>query len=444
MATETKRRARSWPSTPRRSSSNSTLGVIAAVDLGQGLRTLRHRLDHIGPFPSAARSTDGPLQASKARRPDRESPLPARRSGCDRHRISRRVEPLQRRAARVSARSLHKSYHLGETEIAALDGVDLEIGGGELVVAIAGPSGSGKSTLLHLLGALDTAGRAARSRSRVGTSGDALRTRAHAPAPTAARLRLPVVPSRAGALGARERRVPALDRRRSGRRAPPARAGAARRGRDSSDRASASAGPPLGRRAPARRDRPRPGPRPLAVLADEPTGNLDSANGAAIFDLCSQSCAASSARPSSSRRTIRRSWRSPPRRDRAARRPGRSPTTRRRRCAREVRPLRPAQPGAQPAAHGDVARHRRGGNRRAPADRRLRPLLVRRPARGDDPRRPGTSRDRQRRGRGRDARRGGARPPRRSRASTAGRRSVDRRERCRTSSPCRRICTSWA
>ncbi len=53
----------------------------------------------------------------------------------------------------LEARGLHKSYDGGRIE--ALRGVDLAIGAGEYV-AISGPSGSGKSTLLQLLGGLDT------------------------------------------------------------------------------------------------------------------------------------------------------------------------------------------------------------------------------------------------------------------------------------------------
>lgn len=59
------------------------------------------------------------------------------------------MEPL------IRVDDLHKIYNPGENEVRALDGVSLTINRGELV-AIVGHSGSGKSTLMNMLGCLDT------------------------------------------------------------------------------------------------------------------------------------------------------------------------------------------------------------------------------------------------------------------------------------------------
>ena len=54
----------------------------------------------------------------------------------------------------LKAVDLQKIYGQGETEVRALDGINLEVEKGEFV-AIVGTSGSGKSTLLHIIGGLD-------------------------------------------------------------------------------------------------------------------------------------------------------------------------------------------------------------------------------------------------------------------------------------------------
>jgi putative ABC transport system ATP-binding protein len=54
-----------------------------------------------------------------------------------------------------AVRGLTKVYHMGEVDVHALRGIDLDLPDGELTVLL-GPSGSGKSTLVNILGGLDT------------------------------------------------------------------------------------------------------------------------------------------------------------------------------------------------------------------------------------------------------------------------------------------------
>ena len=55
----------------------------------------------------------------------------------------------------IDMRSIRKAYTVGDQRVHALDGVDFSVASGEMV-AILGPSGSGKSTLMNVLGCLDT------------------------------------------------------------------------------------------------------------------------------------------------------------------------------------------------------------------------------------------------------------------------------------------------
>jgi putative ABC transport system ATP-binding protein len=68
---------------------------------------------------------------------------------------AQRGAELQRAGVVIRTYDLWKTYVMGDQEIHAVSGVDIEIKRGEYV-AIMGPSGSGKSTLMNLIGCLDT------------------------------------------------------------------------------------------------------------------------------------------------------------------------------------------------------------------------------------------------------------------------------------------------
>src|SRR3989440_9098217 len=72
----------------------------------------------------------------------------------ERDKVSR-GEQLKRDGIVIRTFDLWKTYIMGDQEINAVSGVDIEIKRGEYV-AIMGPSGSGKSTLMNLIGCLDT------------------------------------------------------------------------------------------------------------------------------------------------------------------------------------------------------------------------------------------------------------------------------------------------
>ncbi len=69
--------------------------------------------------------------------------------------LTDRGEQLKRDGVVIQTYKLRKTYVMGDQEIHAVDGVEVQIQKGEYV-AIMGPSGSGKSTLMNLIGCLDT------------------------------------------------------------------------------------------------------------------------------------------------------------------------------------------------------------------------------------------------------------------------------------------------
>jgi len=184
--------------------------------------------------------------------------------------------------ALIEVRDVRKTYRLGPQEIHALDGVSMDIEAGEYL-AIIGPSGSGKSTLMHLLGCLDvpSTGRIAIDGIDIGQAGNTALSR--------------IRNEKIGFVFQSFNLLPKLDVLENVE-LPMVYGGVARRER--AQRALEA----LERVGLGERARHRPGQlsggqaqrvaiaralvnRPKLVLADEPTGALDSKTGEAILEL---------------------------------------------------------------------------------------------------------------------------------------------------------------
>ncbi len=184
--------------------------------------------------------------------------------------------------AAVEALDIHKTYRLGRVEVSALRGVSLAVSAGEMV-AIVGRSGSGKSTLLNLLGALDrpSAGEVRIGGHALSSLDDGARTRLRRDKIGLVFQFFNLLPL----LSARENvALPLLlagARRAAAERSADEWLGRVGLGARLGHRPDELSGGEMQRVAVAR----ALAPRPLLLLADEPTGNLDSESGQGVLAL---------------------------------------------------------------------------------------------------------------------------------------------------------------
>ena len=185
-------------------------------------------------------------------------------------------------SAVIQARGLRRTFRVGPTEVHAVDGVDLEVARGEFAV-LRGRSGSGKTTLLNLLGGLDrpTAGEVLLNGRPLSTLGDdemtALRRRdigfvfqSFALLPTFSAFENVDLPLRIARVGAAEREARA--------RRCLELVGLANRADHRPDEMSG------GQQQRVAIARALAG-SPALMLADEPTGELDSHSGEQVLEL---------------------------------------------------------------------------------------------------------------------------------------------------------------